>query len=200
MSSNLTQYADRFRALPRAGQWASIAGVGILGFLLWDATISQWARDIDDSADIMLANVAQIREGAKVRDDFERLGEVIVALGPAEKPDTQAEGAAKLNRVVNDVLKRHSVSNQSFDMRLRGKLPPAALAGITQGNRLDRLVGDLKFTATPAEALAVIAELESSPEIESINMVRITKDAAQKVKVNLTVESWVISTDTKVSR
>jgi hypothetical protein len=195
MSSTITSYADRFRALPRAGQWAVIAGVGLVGFLLWEATISQWSQEISKQADTMLSKVAQIRAGAKVTDDLEHMGEVIVGLGPVQTPDTQAEGAAKLNRVVNDVLKRHSVSNQSFDMRIRGKLPPTALTGVTDGKRLDRLVGDLKFTAAPTEALAVIAELESSPEIEAINTVRITKDAAQKVKVNLTVESWVISLD-----
>lgn len=195
MSSTYAQYADRFRALPRAMQWALVAVVGIGGFLLWDATINQWSQQINRSADAILANVSQIRAGTEVTTDFERMTEVIVGLGPVELPDTPSEGETKLNRVVNDVLKRHTVSNTSFDMRLRGKLPPNALAGVTGGARVDRLVGDLKFTASPAEALAVIAELESSPEIEAVNTVRMTKDAAQKVKVNLTLESWVISQD-----
>ena len=46
------------------------------------------------------------------------------------------------------------------------------------------------------DAIAIISELESSPEVESITSVRMTKDANRKVKVNLSLEAWVLPSET----
>ncbi|MCZ6494322.1 MAG: hypothetical protein O6933_09610, partial [Planctomycetota bacterium] len=56
--------------------------------------------------------------------------------------------------------------------------------------------GDFRFDAAPDEAIAIIAELESSPMIEAISSVRITRvSGTRKVTVDLTVEAWIVSAE-----
>jgi hypothetical protein len=196
MTSATVQLVDRYRALPRALQWGVLTVIGVAAFLLWDATIRPLTDDLDRQAASIEADVGRIRAGESIAEDFNKVARVVECLGPVAKPGGQGDGADDLTRIVNDVIKKRAVSDWSFDMRLQGKLPTGALASIGDGKRLERLAGDLRFTATTEDAMAVIAELESSPEIESIKSLRVTKDANRKVKVNLSLESWVLPSET----
>ncbi|MHC4306938.1 MAG: hypothetical protein ACYSW2_21040, partial [Planctomycetota bacterium] len=103
---------------------------------------------------------------------------------------------------VNEVLKQHRVSDDSFNYRGPEKLPRGTLAQILRsGQRVERVTGDLRFDASPTEAIAIIAELESSPTIEAVSDVRMTlQGGRQKVRVDLTVESWIVSSERRSRR
>ena len=62
------------------------------------------------------------------------------------------------------------------------------------GKDLSRLSGELKFDATPEQAIAYIAAFEAHPDIEAVSSVRLTKTSAGKVTVRLTLEVWVEAT------
>ena len=66
---------------------------------------------------------------------------------------------------------------------------------------MERITGDLRFDASPTEAIAIIAELEASPTIEAVSDVRMTlQGGRQKVRVDLTVESWIVSSGRRSRR
>ena len=186
---------DRFRQWPRAMQWALLAALGLAMFMLWDRVLSRLTAEMEKKADAIVTQAAEIRHASSIVSDLQsRYSDAVQGIGPVGVLVSAAKGADELDEVVNTVLKKHaSVSNQSFDMRAKGKLPPGT---VVADKRLDRLTCDLKFLATPEDTTAIIAELESSPVITSINTVRIVRDANRKVKVNLTIESWVYSSDT----
>ena len=102
------------------------------------------------------------------------------AVGPVEGHDDLApRRVGKVNDVVNEVLKGHTVSNASFSYRGPAKLPRGTLSRvIAPGQQVERITADLGFDATPDETLAIIGELEASPHIEGIGSVRRAAAAA----------------------
>lgn len=189
-----TSYYDRFRQWPRAMQWAALAAVAIAFFFLWDSVLSDYTDRVARAADGIETQAVEVRRAGDIARDLQMVGEVVQGIGPVAKPKDAAKGTRELQDAINEILKKHPVSNQDFDLRTKGRLPPGTLANVTS-RRLDRLTVDLKFLSSPEDATAIIAELESSPVIASVNSVRIVKDANRKVKVNLTIESWVESSD-----
>lgn len=192
MEASSKPLRQQFREMPRAIQWAAIAGIGMVLFMLWDMTVRPLADEFNRSADLIEVQANDVRAAQSVTTELRKpeIGELVVGLGPVVQPASEAVRADALNQVINTVLKKHGVTKESFGFR-PGKLSkPAMLGG---DKRIDRLSADLKFDATPAVAAAIIAELESSPDIESISSVRITKDASGKVKVHITLDTWMIS-------
>lgn len=188
---------NRFRQLPRAVQWAGLAAIGIGLFLLYDEHVRPITTTWHDHADEMLKEVGVAAMSENRSRQLRTMREPILGLGAVETPGNEAQGSNALNDAVNDVLKRHSVTRDSFNLRGATRLPRRTLSQIIQTNQLvQRITGDLRFDAAPDEAVAIIAELESSPVIEDISSVRITRvSGTRKVTVDLTVEAWIVSAE-----
>ena len=186
---------QQFRQMPRVMQWVAVAAAGLVLFVIWDQAIRPQTEAWGKQADVIQSNVAKVRASETVARDL-RLSEPLVkALGPVRVPVPIAEGSRMFNDVVLGVLEKHGVT-PNFSVRSRGKLPKTSLTEVTSGSkRIDRLTGDLKFDATPAAAVAIISELESSPHIESIGSLRMVRDTGGRVKVQLTIEAWTLATD-----
>ena len=92
--------------------------------------------------------------------------------------------------------------DDSFNYRGPEKLPRGTLSEILRtSQREERITGDLRFDAAPTEAIAIIAELEATPTIEAVSDVRMTlQGGRQKVRVDLTVESWIVSSERRSRR
>ncbi len=189
---------SRFGKLPRAARWAILAVVGLALFLTYDAGVRPVSRGWNDRAEAMLADV---RETARAQERLKHLRasrDPILALGPVEIPDREAEAGRALNEAVNEVLKEHPVSRDSFSLRSPAKLKRGTLERlISSDQRVERITGDLRFVAGPEEATAIIAALEKRPEIESISSVRITRKAGRKVTLDLTVDVWIVTSQRK---
>jgi hypothetical protein len=170
-----------------------MAGAALALFLLVNDVIwpsgSEWKQRAND----IEAAIAEVRRDAGLSRSFVEMQSTVIALGPVQMPATEAEGNAALNQIYNTVRKNHAISNDSFELSKATKLTGTPLAKLVGRRTVSRLTGNLKFDATPEVAMAVIAELESSPLIESISSVRITRDAQPKVKVQLTLETWVLT-------
>jgi len=196
--SELDTAIQRYRQAPRVVQWALLATAGLVLYFAWEKGIypitARWNRD----AVAIESKVTQVRASGALADDLLKMKPLVTGIGPVSVPAGESAGFAAFTDVVNTVLEEHRIGdqNRSFDLRSRGNLPKTALTSMNQGKRVERLTGDLKFNATPEEAIAVIAALESSPDIEQINSVRITKDAGGKVKVQLALEAWVLAAET----
>ena len=188
---------NRFRQLPRAVQWAGLAAIGIGLFLLYDEHVRPITTTWHDHADEMLTEVGEAAKSENRSRQLRAMREPILGLGAVETPSNEAQGSNALNDAVNEVLKRHSVTRDSFNLRGATRLPRNTLSKIIQTNQLvQRITGDFRFDAAPDEAVAIIAELESSPVIEAISSLRITRvSGTRKVTVDLTVEAWVVSAE-----
>ena len=119
-----------------------------------------------------------------------------------QRPDDEEEAEIALNAVVNEVLARHTVSRDSFSYRGPAKLKRGTLGEILQpGEHVESISGNLRFDAAPEDAIAIIAELESHPDIEAVSDVRIAKQSgSRKVTVDLTVASWIVSRESRSRR
>lgn len=205
MSEGNLTLLNRFLALPRAIQWALLAALGIVLFFAWDSQLAPMSARLDRESNEIQAQVDAIRRNRELAEALTRvdrasrpqgLGAVVVGLGQVKTPRSAAEGTRAVTDVVNRLMKDHSISDQDFSLRTRGKLPKNVLVQVLNNKRAERLTGELKFSARPEVALAILAELETSPDIEQVASVRMTKDSGGKVKVQFTLEAWVISVDT----
>jgi hypothetical protein len=193
---------QRYRQLPRAGQWVIGAAAGIALFMIWNDYVMSWAAGWNEQADELLADAREAAGGDRRLSRMDGLRNTIQGLGPVQRPGVEAKAELALNDAVNEILKRHTVSHDSFNYRGPEKLPRGTLSQILRTDqRVERITGDLRFDASPAEAIAIIAELEASPTIVAVSEVRMAlQGGRQKVRVDLTVESWVASSETRRRR
>ena len=123
------------------------------------------------------------------------LKNVVIGVGTVKPPRSPSTGTRAFTDVVNALMRKHGITDQDFSLRTRGKLQKNALVQVLNGKRGERLTGELKFSAKPEVAMAILSELEASPDIEQVANVRLTKDQAGKIKVQYTLEAWVIASE-----
>lgn len=195
MSTDATLW-QRFRQLPRALQWAVYAAVGMGGFVVVNDHIWKQAAEWRRQADSIQADLQAVQDGRSIADKLLKMQDTIVAHGRVSIPDSDdAEaGSDAFNATVTAVLKAHAVRKDSFDRRDLSKLKLDHPSFVPAGQEAHYISGDLRFEASPDEAAAVIAELESSPDIEAVTSVRMTRlGGARRVKVQVTLEAWVLT-------
>ena len=189
-------WSQRFAQLPRAAQWALIGAVVIIALLIYTDYLWKFADEWNDEADGIRSQVRQAALTNSGFDRIDRMKDLISGVGPVVKPTTEADANKALTQSVNAILKLHSVSNDDFKIRPPARLPTGTLEKIVQGRnqRVERLTGELRFDASPEHTLAILAELESSEDIESVSHVRLNKlPGTRKLSVRLTVEAWILS-------
>ena len=145
----------------------------------------------------MLARVSEVVETDAAARGLVVLMDTVRATGPVERPGHHALAGSLLTRTVNEIVKRNGGSKDSFSQRNPTKLKRGLLSKIARPNeRFERLTADLRFNASPSSATAIIAELESRPEIEAISTLRITRHSGvARVTVDLVLEVWVSGED-----
>lgn len=197
MSDSTNKLIERFLAQPRAIQWAVLAALGVVIFLAWDSWIGPWQEQLSRDADNIESQVREVRDSRKLAEELRKpdMEAVVVGVGAVRAPRNAAAGSSAFTGVVNQLMKQHAITDQDFSLRTRGKLPKNVLVQVLGGKRAERLTGDLKFSAKPDVALAILNELESSPDIEQVSSVRLTKDQGGKVKAHYVVEAWIVASD-----
>ena len=199
MSETTPGLFDRFLSLPRAMQWALLAALGTILFFAWDAYVAPLNERIARQADFIANQVQEIRANRALAGELNQqdLKSEVTAIGPVKPPRSAAAGGAAFTDIITELMKKYGIAptDQDFSLRSRGKLPKNALVQVLGGKRAERLDGDLKFSAKPEIAVQILAELESSPDIEQVSAVRLTKDQNGKVKVQYTLEAWVIASE-----
>lgn len=179
-------------ALPPRTRWA-LAGMAAIGLYVFvDDYCWTMARQWNQRADrleSLLDRGAALRE--PVAKDIDR---AVVAFGTVDPPESEAQSSQALAAAVNEVVKRHSIQNYSFEARSGGKLPSAALSGVVgAGQRIERIFGELSFDASPADVGKIIQDLERSPAIDAVAQLRLTwREEKKKLDVKLSVEAWAI--------
>ena len=201
MNDSPTTMWQKFSKLPRAAQWAVIAAVSLITYLAYTDYVLAFANDWNTKADVIEARIQDAQDKSKWINGITGMSSLIRGLGPVEEPQKDIDAAsAALTQTINAILKDHSVTDDDFKASPPSRLPPQTLTKLTEGtnNRVESLSVVLKFDASVQTTLAIISELESSPDIESVSDVHLTKlPAARKLSVRLIVVAWVYTSATR---
>lgn len=189
--SALEKVIQKVQQMPRATQWAVYAFMGLFLFLIWDQVVWPLTNEWKQRADAIHNDVRQVKASQEILEQFQSLQPQIIALGKVKLPGDKARRISAVQNSVNEILSKHSVSEQSFSIT-DGRVKRGTLASVSGIRKLGAIKGELQFTSTPEIAVAIIAELESDVNIEFISVIRFTKAPGKKVKVKLTLEAWVI--------
>lgn len=195
--SRLESIWTTYRGLPTTMRWSIGAAVVAVVFLVWNDHVVRLAAAWDVRAERMLANVDKAAGDTQRLQSLRVLRPVVLGLGPLNEPGAEAAAEKRLNRILNEVLKNHTVSDDSYSYRGPSKLRRGTLSRIVKpGEQVEKITGDLRFDATPEVAAQIIAELEASPDIDAISSLRLTKQPGpRRVTVDLTVETWIITAE-----
>lgn len=181
---------DRFLRLPASWQLGGVLVLVVIAILVaqehvWP-TADRWNEEADQ-IERTLTNARNLDRG--LPPSIERIA---VALGPIEVPRSAAPGATRLEETVGEICLKHNLVPK-IDGRTGSRLPPNNPISAMAGGRVDRLVCEMEFTATPDLLIKVLRDLESEPEIESIADLRLDRiNDGPELDVTLVVEAWIV--------
>jgi hypothetical protein len=191
MSQYLQDILDRISLFPRAIQWAIWAAICTIAFLIWDATIADVAADWSAKSDTIEMQISEVNKPIILTSSTKN---AISAFGDVQLPRQKAGGSSGLTNAIHEILALSKVRNDEFTRTKTTRMRSSALPGIAQsGQQIEQVIGDLHFEARQSDILDVIADLESSPWIDSISSVRLTRMDGRLIRVNLSLEAWVVS-------
>lgn len=191
MIPQIRTFLDRVRSWPRAIQWAFWATSITACFLLWDTTIADLGAKWSAKADTLERQITEINQPILLTSN---LRNAMTAFGEVELPREKAEGASAMTNAVHDILANHAVKNDEYTRTKTTRMRSGSLPGVGRaGQTLEQVIGDIRFEATQEDVLLVISDLESSPWIDGVTDVRLTKQDGRMIRVDLSVEAWVVS-------
>ena len=91
---------------------------------------------------------------------------------------------------VVEIVKKYSTTNFSYDAQRAS----TRLSGVSaNGEKIAKVSGELQFECSADVFSKIVADIESSPAIESISSIRLQrKEAEKKLDVRMTIDTWVI--------
>lgn len=198
MIPRIQTFLERVAAWPRAMQWAFWATSLTIGFLVWDTTIADLGAQWSAKADTIERQVAEVNQPILLTTS---LRNAMTAFGEVELPREKAQGATAMTDAVHEILSSHSVKNDEYTRTKTTRMRSGSLPGIGRvGQTIEQVIGDIRFEATQEEVMKVISDLESSPWIDSVSDVRLTKQDGRVIRVDLSVEAWVVSSSGRRGR
>ena len=124
----------------------------------------------------------------------------VSSFGEVELPREKSVGATAMTEEIQDILSRHRVQNDEYTRTKTNRMKSGSLPGISSsGEQIEQVIGDIRFEATQEEVLKVISELESSPWIDAVSNLRLTKQDGRMIRVDLSVEAWVVSKTQRIT-
>ena len=111
----------------------------------------------------------------------------VLAYGPMETPGSREDGSQALLEAIKGVMAHYGIT----DYKLNESGSGVTVRGLT-GGRIERIKADLTFNAQGEAAIEIIADLEASHAIESIESLRITRGKRSgTLDITATAEAWV---------
>jgi len=180
----------RYHALPRALKWLVWLGVGLVAYFAILDPVLKTMTELHDRSEQALAAIRRYREPDPdnrnmIRDGHKRWGDVLL-------PGADQSRVLEAKNAMLGVLEKHRLTgNYSMTERSPSKLK--GTESTASGVEYWRGPIELKFSAAPHVALAVIADLEMVPSIAQIASVRIRRHTDKaEVEVTLVADAWFI--------
>ena len=198
MTNKITQFVERVTQWPRAMQWAFWATVATFAFLVWDSTIATVGADWASQVHAMEDKIAELKKPTTMTSTIKSS---VTAFGEVTLPRKKTKGAAELTEAIHDIFAKYRVKNDEYTRTKTNKMKSGSLPGIaSSGEFIEQVIGDIQFDASQEDVMHVIAELEGSPWIDAISDIRLTKLEGRMIRVDLSVEAWVVSKTQKKGR
>jgi len=195
LQQEIRQSAERFRQLPPLVQWGVYVAVALIVFFLWNDYIRPQVNELNAEAQRYEERIERLHGADRLAGRIRMMRDTIRAVGDVQPPRAPSEGEAALHNAINELTQEYSASNVTFNMRPGGTLPRGALNELTGGAQAERLTARVNFEAAPDDAMAIIAGLESRPEIETITSAHLTRSSGRRLNVTLNVEAWTLPQD-----
>lgn len=197
----MTRLLRWFHGLPRAGQWLVLLGVSLVGYFavvepVLDATAT--ARGRVETLRSAIRVGLEGAGGAKSDREAVELGARL--FGDARFPGEEKAGSEALSKRVADVLRSHGVREYTQADRRLTLTTGTLTREVGAEHRVERIVKDIQFEASPDALAAVLADLERSPEVSAISRLQFRKAgsgaggrgaSAKVLRANMAVETWV---------
>ena len=194
-----TPLFDRWSAIPRAGQWLVLAGVGLAAYFLVVEPVIDMTVRASGRADAMAARIRMVN-GMNAKADGDRQAIALGARlhGDVTIPGQRSEAATGLNRAVDRVLREAGVTGartQTTEQNLRDGPATRFFGG--RGS-LVKLVSTVSFDASPEAFSRVLGSLENAPDVSAVTRVIVRRgdDGSRRVSATLTVEAWALGSST----
>ena len=179
-------------------QWAFWTAVITIAFLVWDATIAQLGANWSAKADEIELQIQEVNTPILLTSNVKNS---VAAFGAITLPRSKAQGAAAMTDAVHEILLSHQVKDDEYTRTKSSKMKNGAMRGIANsGQQLEAIIGDIRFEATQENILKVISDLEGSPWIDAVSDIRLTKKDGRLIRVDLSVEAWVLTTSSRGRR
>jgi len=186
---------NQIRTWPRAMQWSFWAATLTIGFLVWDSTIADLSAKWSVQADSYEAQIAEINRPTTLTSGVKN---AIKTFGAVELPRSKTEGATAMTEAVHSILRNNNVRNDEYTRTKSTKMRAGSMPGIGgAGKTVEQVIGDIRFEATQEDILKVISALESSKWIDTVSDIRLARQDGRMIRVDLSVEAWVIATAQK---
>ena len=194
----MNEFLANVKTWSRAMQWAFWAAVITIAFLVWDATIAQLGANWSATADEIELQIQEVNTPILLTSNVKNS---VAAFGSITLPRSKAQGAAAMTDAVHEILLSHQVKDDEYTRTKSSKMKNGAMRGIANsGQQLEAIIGDIRFEATQENILKVISDLEGSPWIDAVSDIRLTKKDGRLIRVDLSVEAWVLTTSSRGRR
>lgn len=190
MIPRMQTFLEKVTSWPRSMQWAFWASSLTIAFLVWDTTVAELGAKWSAQADTIERQVAEVNQPILLTTS---LRNAMTAFGVVELPREKAEGATAMTDAVHEILSSHAVKDDEYTRTKTTRMRSGSLPGIGRvGQSIEQVIGNIRFEATQEEVMKVISDLESSPWIDAVSDVRLSKQDGRMIRVDLSVEAWVI--------
>lgn len=189
-NSTFGSVAARYRALPRAMRWLVWLAAGLVLYFAVIEPVMITLATYHDRARAAMKNIETFgtpdqADLAAIRDGRKRWGDVL--------PPTIDQGRVlQAKTAIAAVLSRHNLTRDvALTERSISKLKTTEES--RTGVEYWRAPIEVKFSAAPHVAMAVIAELEMIPSVAQIASIRIRRHTDRaEVEVTLVADAWYI--------
>ena len=178
----------QIRSLPTAGRYGVIALAILAAYFAVDSWSWNWARTWNLEADRIQKILSDSAKITANSSDTPAIGPE--TFGPVLPIGSESEGAQSMATAVVEIVKKYSTTNFSYDAQRAS----TRLSGVSaNGEKIAKVSGELQFECSADVFSKIVADIESSPAIESISSIRLQrKEVEKKLNVRMTVDTWVI--------
>jgi hypothetical protein len=200
----MNQLIQKFRALPRAAQWGTLAAIVFGGYFLIIEPVLDITNRHDAAADAIETNLRRTGElASEDSDDGRVLVSALRNFGSPHLPNAPETRPESIQRVVDEILEDHGVETRTKNER-NSPLTGDRARAVAADGRIERYIVVVSFEADQATVAKIIADLEQSPVVSAVSSVKIDRtavgsryaeDAAAatgKVRATINAESWVL--------